>query len=286
MSTTNIRAKQESVKRTANRAAYSPVMQALTRVGYAVRGLIYITMGLLAVGVALGKGSSLASPQSAIEFIGRQPAGLILLWIILLGLASYALWGVIRAILDPLQKGNDLKGLITRAGFLISALSYAILILPTYGYISGAGGAGQNASQTQKLMASVMTTPQGHWVVALVGLAIIAIGLQQIATGFNSKFDKQYSTYAMTAQEVKLATQLGRFGTAARGAVFALVGLSLYQAGLQSNSNKPIGIDAALASLLRQPYGVLLLGLVAVGLVAFGIYSTLTAVWFRPKKQS
>lgn len=284
MNTTKVRVTEDEVKRTAKKAAYSPLMETLTRLGYASRGLIYVMMGILALDVALGKSSSPANPQNAIEAIGRQPAGLVLLWLVLIGLVSYALWGVIRAVLDPLQKGDDLKGLIVRAGFLISAASYAFLILPTYGYISGAGKPGQGAASTQKLMASIMSTPLGHWLIVLAGAAVIAVGIYHIYSGFNASFDKQFSTYAMTAQEVRVAIQLGRFGTAARGVVFALVGYLLFQAGMQSNSSQPVSFDAALASLLHQPYGVYLLAVVAIGLVAFGIYSMLTAVWFRPKK--
>jgi len=272
------------VGRAAQKAAYSPVMEALARVGYGVRGLIYFVMGLLALGVTLGKGGSPTDQQGAIAAIGKQPAGLILLWVILLGLVSYSLWGVIRAVLDPLRKGNDAKGLLNRAAYLFSAASYALLILPTYGYISGATSPGQNGAASQQSMASIMSSPLGHWAVVIIGLVIFAVGLYQVYTGFNSSFDKQFQTYAMTAKEVKWATQLGRIGTATRGAVFALVGVLMCQAGLQSDSSQPVGIDAALATLLHQPYGIWLLGVVGLGLMAFGVFSLLTAVWFRMKK--
>src|SRR4051794_6163278 len=99
-----------NIENKAQKAASSHLMELLTRIGYGVRGLIYITMGLLAVQVAIGKGGALASPQDAIAMIGKQPGGPILLWGILVGIISYAIWGVIRAILDPLNKGRDLKG--------------------------------------------------------------------------------------------------------------------------------------------------------------------------------
>ena len=67
-----------SVKSTAHKAAFSPLMEILARLGYGVRGVIYLVMGLLAVQVALGKGGALASPQGAIAAIGKQPVGLII----------------------------------------------------------------------------------------------------------------------------------------------------------------------------------------------------------------
>jgi hypothetical protein len=271
-------------KREVQKVAFSPLMEGLTRVGYGARGLIYITMGLLAVGIALQRGGAPADQQGAIAAISRQPAGLILLWVVLVGLISYSLWGVIRAVLDPLRKGHDLKGLLARGGFLFSAASYGLLILPTYGFITGAGQRAQ-AGQTQQSLASIMAMPWGRWVVGAIGLAVIAGGLHQVYEGVNASFDRQFKTYAMSAKEIKWATQLGRFGTAARGLIFAVVGGLLCVAAYQSNSNQDIGVDAALAALLRQPYGAWLLAIVAVGLIAFGVYSMLTAVWFQFKNR-
>jgi hypothetical protein len=283
MSATNSNVVKSDVKRATKKAAYSPLMEALTRLGYGVRGLIYIMMGLLSLSVALGKGGTVTDQQGAIAAIGRQPAGLILLWIVLIGLVSYALWGVIRAVLDPLQKGHDLKGLVMRFTYLISAVSYAILILPTYGFITGASSA-QSGGQTQQSLAMILSKSWGHLAVEAIGVIVIAAGLYQVYQGFNSSFDKQFQTYAMTAREVKWATQLGRFGTAIRGFIFAVVGLLLFQAGAQTGSGQAVGIDAALSALLRQPYGVWLLGIAALGFIAFGVFSVLSGVWFRSKR--
>jgi hypothetical protein len=272
---------KSDVKKAGQKAAFNPLMEALTRLGYGVRGVIYITIGLLALSIMFGQSGATADQQGAIAVIGSQPGGLVFLWVVLVGLVSYALWGVIRAVFDPLHKGNDFKGLITRLGFLISAASYTFLSFSTYSLITGAG---QKGSGTQQSMGSIMSTTWGRWGIGLIGLAMIANGLFQIYTGFNASFDRQYKTYAMTPTEVKAATQLGRFGTAARGVVFAVVGGLLCLAAYESNPNQPVGFDAALTTMLRQPYGVWLLGLVAVGLVAFGLYSMLSAVWFRSRR--
>jgi len=271
------------VKRTAQKAEFSPLMEAVTRLGYGVRGLIYIIMGLLAVQVALGKGGGLASQQDAIAAIGKQPAGLILLWVVLIGLISYAVWGVVRAVLDPLHKGHDIKGLVARFGFLVSAFGYAILVLPTYRSITG-GSQTASGSQTQKFFTSIMAMPWGRWAIGILGLAVLAGGLYQIYLGFKAGFDRQFQIYALTAKEVKLATDVGRFGTAARGVVLAVVGGLISLAAYRANPGQAVGMDAALATLLHQPYGIWLLGIVAVGLIAFGIYSLLSAAWFRLKR--
>jgi hypothetical protein len=269
-------------RRAGHKAAFNPLMESLTRLGYGVRGFIYITIGMLALNVVLGKGGALVDPQGAIAAIGRQPAGLYFLWVVLVGLVAYALWGVIRAVFDPLRKGNDTKGVLARVGFLLSAAGYSYLALYTYSLISGSVSSGQNGAQPS--LASIMSAPWGRLLVGLIGFGIIIDGLYQITLGLSARFDKQYKTYAMTAEEVQAARQLGRIGTAARGVVFAMVGGLILVAAVQSNPNQAVGVGAALSTLMRQPYGIWLLGLVAIGLIAFGLYSMLSAVWFRSRR--
>jgi len=271
-----------SVKSTAQKASFSHLMEALARLGYGVRGIIYVVMGLLAVQVVLGKGGALASPQGAIAAIGKQPAGLIMLWVILVGIISYSVWGLIRAFWDPLQKGHDMKGLLTRFGYFASALGYAFLAYTTYGYIKGASQSG-SGSQT-KLLGSVMANPTGRWAIGLLGVIVVAVGLYQIYQGFKAGFERQFHTYDLSAKEEKVVTDIGRFGTAARGVVFAIVGGLIFLAAYNANPSQPVGIDAALATLMKQPYGIWLLGIVALGLMAFGFYSLLGALWFRFRK--
>ncbi|HEY3311742.1 MAG TPA: DUF1206 domain-containing protein [Anaerolineales bacterium] len=285
MSVTNNAAEiKGEVKRAGQKAAYSPLMETLARVGYGVRGLIYIVMGLLALQVTFGKGGAPTDMKGAIAAIGRQPGGLVILWVVLIGLISYSLWGIVRAVFDPLHKGHDTEGLLARGGFLFSAASYALLIPGTYGIVTGAGRSPGSAGNTSQSMAKIMASPLGHWAIGLIGLAVIAGGIHQIVQGFNNSFDKQFSTYAMSAQEVKIATQLGRFGTATRGLIFALIGGLLCLAAYQSNPNQPVGLDAVLQKILSQPFGIWLLAIVALGLIAFGIYSMLSAAWFRLKR--
>ena len=197
-----------------------------------------------------------------------------MLWVILVGILAYSVWGLVRALFDPLH-----KNLLTRIGFFASALGYAFLAYTTYGYIKGVSQS-TSGSQT-KLLASVMAMPLGRWAIGFLGLIVLAVGLYQIYQGFKAGFEQQLQTYALTQQEVKVATDVGRFGTAARGVVFALVGVLIFLAAYKANPSQPVGMDAALATLMHQPYGIWLLGIVAVGLMAFGAYSLLSAVWFR-----
>ncbi len=277
----------EQGKRAAKKVARSTLVERLSRLGYAVRGLLYGLVGVLAASLVLVGQGKLTDRQGAIATLGTQPLGKFLLILIAAGLAGYAVWGIIRAVFDPLNKGTDAKGIIARLGFLVSGLSYAALEIPTIRLLmnlpGGASGGGEAASQ-QRAVGAILTKPWGPWVVGLIGLVIIGAGVSQILQGWQSKFDMRFDSYSMNASQRRWATRLGRFGYIARGIVFDIIGFFLFQAALYSDPSRARGIDGALAALLQQPYGKLLLGVVAFGLIAFGLYSMLGAAWFRFKK--
>jgi hypothetical protein len=62
------------------------------------------------------------------------------------------------------------------------------------------------------------------------------------------------------------------FGYLAKAVVFAIVGLLIGYAALNSDPCKAVGLDAALRTLAGHPFGPVLLGVIAMGFAAFGVY--------------
>lgn len=278
--------KQEG-KKVAREATTSPLVETLLRLGYVVRGVVYGVIGLLALQMVVGGGGKLTDTQGAIAVIGKTPLGGVLLYVILAGLVGYGLWGLIRAIVDPLHKGTDAKGIAERVGYAISGISYLLLGLATFSLITGGASAarsGAQAAQTQQITGTILSKPWGAWVVALVALIVMGAGVLQIYQGFHPSFDQQFKPYALSSGQRKWIARVGRFGAAARGLVFTLIGLFLFLAAYHNDPSRAQGIDGVLASLLHQPYGPWLLGVVALGLIAFGVYSALSGFWLRLKR--
>ena len=68
---------------------------------------------------------------------------------------------------------------------------------------------------------------------------------------------------------------------AARGIVFCVIGFFLIQAARQSDASQARGLGEALQALAQQPYGSWIMGIVALGLVAYGIYMVMQARYRR-----
>ena len=70
---------------------------------------------------------------------------------------------------------------------------------------------------------------------------------------------------------------IGVIGHAARGVVFLLAGFFIVRAAWEFDPKEAIGLDGALAKLANAEYGPFLLGAVAVGLFAYGLFCLVQA---------
>src|SRR5512142_2625568 len=284
MATFNIeqqtKSKAKQTGRQLSHAAANPWVERLARFGYLIRGLVYATIGVLAVQLALGTGGQATTQSGAIAMLGSQPSGKGLLILIVLGLASYSLWGFVRAIFDPLHRGKDSKGIVARIGFVFSGLSYGLLIIPPLQSLMNQGGS-QPAGNPADISVQLFNLPFGKWLVVGLGLFWMAVGLGQLYVAYKQNFKKDFQLIKMSPVERKWAIRLGQIGYAARGIVFAVIGALVLQAAWTHNPSQPQGFDTALLKLAQAPNGTLLLGGVALGLIAFGIFSAFCARWIK-----
>jgi hypothetical protein len=264
----------------AKRAASNPWVELLERVGYVARGVLYVVMGALALGLALGVGGKATDQSGSLTTIAGGAFGKFVLLAFVVGLAAYSLWGFVRAIFDPLHRGDHPAGIAERLGFAWSGIAYAGLALFALELFAGAGRASaQDSSQTQ--ISKLLAYPAGEWGVTVIGLVSIAVGLGQFYLAYTAKFKQDMKREEMSKAEEDFVNGLGRLGFIARGITFTLVGWFVFQAGLHRDPTRAKGFGGAFMFLLSQPYGHLLLGAVAIGFVALGLHSFAAARWMR-----
>ena len=253
----------------------------LGRAGYAANGLVYAIVGALAVQAAIGIGGDITDTNGALGHIIDAPGGRWLLGGVAVGLLGYALWRVLQAVLDTEHKGTQPGGLLARAGYAFAAVVYGGLALSAVAMALGRGSQPDGEQSTQDRTAWLMSQPFGHWLVMLVGLATIAAGVSQLVRAYRAPFRDELRTDKMRPQEQRLALAAGRLGYAARGVVFGLVGLFLVIAGVQAQPEEARGLGGALAALAQQPFGPWLLGVVGLGLLAYGAFLLVEAAYRR-----
>ena len=263
-------------------AASSKWVTMLARLGYAIKGVVYLIIGILAVQLAIGIGGKATDQRGAIQAISALPFGKFLLIIVTIGLVGFALWCFIQALFDTEGKGSKAGGIIARIGYAAVGIGYLTLAFGAFQVVTGAGsGPKSSTTSTQDWTATLLRQPFGVTLVVLAGLVVLAIAGYLYYKAYSAKFQSRFDLARLSAQMRKAVIFLGRLGYGALGVVFTIVGIFLIVAALQHNAHKAVGLDGALLQLTREPFGQLLLAVVALGLIAYGVYSFLEAAYRR-----
>ncbi|HEU4561055.1 MAG TPA: DUF1206 domain-containing protein [Longimicrobium sp.] len=253
----------------------APWVERLARAGYFSRGVVYALIALLAARAAFEQRHP-AGPRGAMLEILRNPFGRVVLPLLAVGLLGYALWSVVQATLDPERKGTDAKGLFSRAKYLITGVFYTGLAASA-ARLAAYGLAERDNESAGNFTAPVMAHPLGRWVVAAAGVGLLAYGLWQIYRAFTKDPEKRLDLSSLRPKVRKLLETAGRAGIAARGVVFAVVGVYLVVAALQHDPNAARTPSGALESVRQQPHGTWILAVIAVGLAAYGVFEMVKA---------
>ena len=281
-SNTTIPNEIRGARRVTRNAATGKWMTGFARLGYAAKGVVYLIIGFLAAKLAIGQGGSATDQRGALHTIYDQPLGKFLLIVVAIGLLAFALWSVIQAIYDTEGKGKKAKGIIARIGYAAVGLAYAALAFGAFQIATSTGSGGNSSStSTQDATAKLLQLPLGVPLVVIVGLVVIGIAFYLFIKAYKANFQNTLNLATLRAQVKKAAIFLGRLGYGALGVVFTIIGFFLIVAAVQFNPHKAKGLDTALSELLHLPFGPVLLGIVALGLIAYGVYSLVEARYRR-----
>ena len=256
-------------------AADGRPMNWAARAGLTARGAVYLLIGMLALLVARG-GRAEVDQKGALAQVLAKPYGGWVVGLLAIGFAGYALWRLSEAAFGVTGEGR-------RAGPRLKSfargLIYGFLAYTAVSLLEGSRGA--QSAQQRGYAAQVMSHPGGRWVVGAVGLAIVVAGAVMVVEGLKQKFMRYFPPSALTGNTRDAVRRLGTVGTIARGLVFALTGSLVVSAAWTYDAAKASGLDGALKTLRDRPYGELLLGLAAAGLIVFGIYGLAEARYRR-----
>jgi hypothetical protein len=237
---------------------------------------LFLALGLLAAAVAIGARSRAADSKDVLRVLLGEPFGQILLGLLTLGLVCFAVWRLTQAVFDADHHGRSLAGIARRATYAGAAVFYVGFALVAISMMIGwdHGGSSDQWGWTAWLFAK----PLGRWLVGAIGLSIFAAAIGIAVKGCKAEFKRRLE---LKGEKRTIIAALGSFGFVARAVVFAVVGIFLIFAAIETRSSEVKGIAGALRTIYQQPYGSVLLGLTALGFVAFGLYGFAEAAYRR-----
>ena len=238
----------------------------LVRVGYFSRAILYFVLGL----IALTSADRIAEGTNGIfGAIEEYPAGIAILWIMVIGLVAYALFRFASLFFDIENSGSDAKGWGKRLGHGGSGIAHLALAYSAYQFATSSGS-GSSGGGAQEAASGILSVDFGGTVLGLLGLAFFLAAAHQAKKGITGEF-----MHRISAQAPDATRWLGGAGYLARGVVYLVIGWSLVQAGFMSGGADQIKtLGDAVASLAGE--GVIFT-LTAIGLMLFGLFSLVLA---------
>ncbi len=251
-------------------------LQVLARIGLVARGLVYGVIGILSFKLAVGSGGKTASQSGALQTIAKEPFGAVLLVALAIGLGAYAIWRLTEGVAG--SRPDDDGALQRRVSAIGSAIVYAALCVTAVKIIAGAHA---SSGSPKPAAAGVLGWPGGPVIVAIAGLVVVGVGAYQGYKGIARTFLEDSQTERMGQGTKTAFTALGVVGYVARAVTFLLIGYGLIKAAFDYSAKSAVGLDGALQKLAHASAGPLLLGIVALGFIAFALYSIADARYHR-----
>ena len=258
----------EQLQRAGQQAHRSEWLEHATRFGLIAYGVVYLMIAWLAGQLAVGNHSGKPSPQGALAKLADRPLGHVLLWAVAIGLFVLVIWRALEAVGG--HAGDDGAELARKRALSVGkALLYGALGVSA---VRVALGSGQSARAPRTMTAKVLDWPAGQWVVGLVAIGIIGYAVATAWSGLTDRFLKHLDGEGRTGDTGRAYTWFGRVGYVAKGVAFGIVGCLVGYAAITHEPRKSGGLDQALEKVLYQPYGPVLLFVIAVGIGCYGLF--------------
>lgn len=241
------------------------------RFGYAAKGIVYASSGVLATLAAfdLGDNDTVGS-TGALSKIAQQPFGRVLLAVTTFSLMGYVLWRFIQAALDPEHEGHDFSDIVRRFSYACSGLAYTGVAYSALKILTRKPDSGGKTAEDWAF--EVMLQPFGQWAVVAGGLVVAGIGCYYFYRAIKAEFRKRLKLHQMSDVAKTWANIVGRVGIAARGFVYVVIGFYGIKAGWNFDPEMIKTTEDALATFNNNPTDEIILGSLGVGFIAYGAH--------------
>ena len=244
------------------------------RAGYGGRGVTYLAIAGISLW-AIWAGGEAQGTSSVLERLSGGTFGMIVLWIIALGLMAYAVWRLIDAWADLEDYGTDAKGLIARTGEVVTGLIHGALGVTAALIAMGDKQGGGEGGGVESAVSTVLGWPGGRWILGFAALCTLGAGVYYLHKAITAKYRQKL----MANEFTRNYDWALRAGVLAQGVVVGVVGGFLALAAWNGNPDEAGGLDKVFEFLNGQPFGnVLVVGL-CLGLLGFAFFCFANAAY-------
>lgn len=241
------------------------------KAGYAAKGLVYLLIGLFAIGALVGLSRDASGPKEVIAWLGKNVGGFLILITIGVGLACYCLWRYYRALRPEASAEDSSISAVKRIGWAVSGTIYGTFSV--FAFRKALAGKGSTGGK-EEMLADILANSWGEAVVWVLAILIFGTGLHQLYKAFTDKHMEDI--HGLSKDQKEVFRNAGRLGLSARAVVYGIIAYFLYRAATLSDADKMRGIEESLA-YLETGWGTAVLAVVGAGLLAYGFFMLVRA---------
>jgi hypothetical protein len=252
------------------------IVTRIAQIGLTAKGFVYVLLGLLAFMAAFelgGQGNESATKTGALQFVKELPAGEFLLIAVAIGLFCYSVWRGIQAFRKK-GEGAWKKKIL----YLFSGLAYLGIAVTALRIVTGDSS---NGNQNKAIAGELMSKPFGQVLVGLGGLIFAIVGAYQIYYGLSEKYRKHVQGLSLHSAESALMLRSGKVGYISRGVVWLVIAFLFFRAAVHARASEAGSTGEAFQFIEANPFGSLMLGVLGLGLIAYGVFSFVRARYER-----
>lgn len=254
------------------------------RFGYGARGFVYVSVGLIMLLSALDLARPIGT-TGLMPTLFQQPLGR--LWVLTLGLGlwSFVFWRALQAVFDADRVGRDWDAIRLRIGQGFSGVAYAVIASGAFELLDEvhARMPVDDVAENREKAAMLLSLPLGDVALVGLGVTVLVVGGLNVFKAVTEDFG---DALACSPDVCRRVTPLARIGHVARGLSYAPLALLLILTGVTGHASQTPSFGSAIDRVRDLPAGPELLGLTAIGLMAFGAFAVVEARYrrIRPPK--
>ncbi|HEY1573003.1 MAG TPA: DUF1206 domain-containing protein [Pseudonocardiaceae bacterium] len=256
----------------ADEARHSRAMQVLGRFGDICYGVVHVVVAILAVQLIFGRPGHEVDQKGAVATIAAEPFGEVVLWFVAIGLVAFAVWQLLMATTGFGYVEDEGKRIRRRIGVGGRGVAVLFIAVSTFRLLVSSSAGKSSNGESQTFTAKLMSVTGGRLLVGAVGVGIVVAAAVIAWRGVGRSFVEDLDLSRVSPKTARLTELLGAIGFAAKGVVYAIVGVLVLVAAIQFNPKRAVGLDGALRTLAGQPLGIGLLVVAALGLACYGGY--------------
>lgn len=259
-------------------SAKEEAYEKFARTGFAVKGGIYILLGVLAVVAAAGPNGKATGKRGVLLWLDHQPLGPALILLIMIGILGYMLLRFMQALKDTNHQGSGWKGLAIRTFYFMRGIVYLLLLLVSFFIVFP--GIKILEKEDAETLNWIIELPAGNIAIALAGVFFAAFGVFEIGRALTGSFQHHIDFTGLSSGKRGVYQAIGVTGYLARGIILGLTGYLLVKAALNAYMDK-VPFTAQAFDFLSSILGEFFMGIVAAGLAFYGLFYLIKAKFYK-----